>query len=368
MNKSVVATAGINIAIIKYWGKRDEKLNLPLNSSLSITLNQDHLKTTTKAKFDSSIESDKLIVNGVQENISKNKRVQNCLMLIRQLANSPTAPVLISSVNNFPTAAGLASSASGYAALVTALAALHGVTDRDCLTTVARRGSGSATRSMHGGFVKWHRGEKEDGGDSCAEALGHLQWPDLRVFIVVACGERKSVGSTEGMRRSVETSELLRHRAEVVVPRRIKELEDAIETKNFPEFARIAMAESNQLHAICADSYPTIRYLNETSERLKRMVLRINRDHGREICAYSFDAGPNCFLFCLEENSSKLSATVRRYFPAKPDCDQYFRGIPQDTKADCFDLKGDFPVSEDAVEYVICSDVGGGPDVKITEC
>ena len=185
----------------------------------------------------------------------------------------------------------------------------------------------------------------------------------MRVFVVVACGDRKSVGSTEGMRRSVETSELLGHRAEVVVPRRIERLEAAVEAKNFPEFARVCMAESNQLHAICADSYPTIRYLNETSERLKRMVLRINRDG--EVCAYSFDAGPNCFLFCLEENASKLSATVKKYFPS---CEPYFRGIPQDETTGCFDLGGDFPVSENAVEYVICSDVGGGPEVKIVDC
>ena len=287
------------------------------------------------------------------------------------MANIPPHPhVLISSVNNFPTAAGLASSASGYAALVTALAALHGVTDRDALTTVARRGSGSATRSMHGGFVKWHRGEKDDGSDSRAEALHRLRWPEMRVFVVVACGDRKQVGSTEGMRRSVETSELLMHRAEAVVPRRMERLEAAIERKNFPEFARVCMRESDQLHAICADSYPTVRYLNETSERLKRMVALINRDgvvnRDGEICAYSFDAGPNCFLFCLEENASKLSATVKKYFPSSSE--PYFRGIPQDGTAGCFDVGGDFPVSENAVEYVICSDVGGGPEVKIIDC
>ncbi|KAJ3005177.1 hypothetical protein NUW54_g4459 [Trametes sanguinea] len=159
------ASAPVNIACIKYWGKRDTKLILPTNSSLSVTLDQDHLRSTTTSRADPSFQKDRLWLNGEEEEIKDGGRMATCIKemkaLRRELENKDSSlpkisgyPVHICSRNNFPTAAGLASSASGFAALVASLAALYQLpTDASRLSLIARQGSGSACRSLFGGFV-----------------------------------------------------------------------------------------------------------------------------------------------------------------------------------------------------------------------
>ncbi|XP_039541199.1 diphosphomevalonate decarboxylase-like [Pimephales promelas] len=217
----VTCTAPVNIAVVKYWGKRNEDLILPINSSLSVTLHQEQLKTTTTIACNRSFQQDRIWLNGKEEDISC-PRLQLCLQEIRRLARKrrntggPTSDISvmshkvhICSVNNFPTAAGLASSAAGYACLVYTLSKLFNVEGE--LSTVARLGSGSACRSLYGGFVQWKMGERSDGEDSIAEQVeSESYWPELRVLILVVSAEQKSVGSTSGMHTSVETSQLLK--------------------------------------------------------------------------------------------------------------------------------------------------------------
>ncbi|XP_015252156.1 PREDICTED: diphosphomevalonate decarboxylase-like isoform X1 [Cyprinodon variegatus] len=193
----VTCTAPMNIAVIKYWGKRDEDLILPINSSLSVTLHQEQLKTTTTVAISRSFKEDRLWLNGKEEDIS-HPRLQSCLREIRRLARKRRSErnprstesvglshkVHICSVNNFPTAAGLASSAAGYACLVYTLAQAFGVEGE--LSGIARQGSGSACRSMYGGFVQWIMGSKEDGKDSVAQQVEpESHWPELRVLVLV---------------------------------------------------------------------------------------------------------------------------------------------------------------------------------------
>ncbi|KAG9125112.1 diphosphomevalonate decarboxylase, partial [Ceratobasidium sp. 392] len=174
------ATAPVNIACIKYWGKRDTKLILPTNSSLSVTLDQDHLRSTTTSRADQSFEKDQLWLNGKEDEIKPGGRLATCITEMKQLRakleeSSPEKPkisqyhVHIASFNNFPTAAGLASSASGFAALVASLAHLYELPATPSeLSVIARQGSGSACRSLFGGYVAWEMGSQPDGSDSFA--------------------------------------------------------------------------------------------------------------------------------------------------------------------------------------------------------
>ncbi|KAJ7428529.1 Diphosphomevalonate decarboxylase [Pitangus sulphuratus] len=326
-------TAPVNIAVIKYWGKRDTDLILPINSSLSVTLHQDQLKTTTTAAASRDFTEDRLWLNGAEVDVGQ-PRVQACLREVRRLArkrrggseDAATLSLLsykvhIASENNFPTAAGLASSAAGYACLVSALARLYGVEDE--LSEVARRGSGSACRSMWGGFVQWQRGERPDGTDSLAHQVApETHWPELRVLVLVVSGQKKPVASTAGMQTSVETSPLLKHRAEVVVPERLAQMMRHIRERDFEGFGQLAMRDSNQFHATCLDTFPPIFYLNDLSRHIIALAHRYNAHHGHTKVAYTFDAGPNAVIFALADTVDEFVEVVRRSFPPAANGDQ----------------------------------------------
>ena len=242
---AIPVSSPTNIAVIKYWGKREQKLNLPINSSVSVTIDQADLCTTTTVTASGSYPRDRLWLNGEEEDAEGNKRVQRVLKEVRDRAGDlkdaagnivvrkeewANMRVHVVSKNNFPTAAGLASSAAGYAALAFALAKLHGVVEKypGEMSTLARIGSGSACRSLHGGFVAWDMGSKPDGSDSKARMVGPAShWPQLKVLILVVSDSKKAVSSTAGMQNSVETSPLLAHRAAKVVPGRMIEMEKA---------------------------------------------------------------------------------------------------------------------------------------------
>ncbi|XP_069724481.1 diphosphomevalonate decarboxylase [Phaenicophaeus curvirostris] len=335
----VTCTAPVNIAVIKYWGKRDNDLILPINSSLSVTLHQDQLKTTTTAAASRDFVEDRLWLNGEEADVG-HPRLQACLREVRRLARKrrggsaeDAAPLNLSykihvaTENNFPTAAGLASSAAGYACLVSALARLYGVEGE--LSEVARRGSGSACRSMFGGFVQWQRGERTDGRDSLAHQVApETHWPELRILILVVSGEKKQVGSTAGMQTSVDTSPLLKHRAEVVVPERLALMIQHIRERDFEGFGQLTMKDSNQFHATCLDTFPPIFYLNDISRRIISLVHRFNAHHGRTKVAYTFDAGPNAVIFTLADTVAEFVEVVRRSFPPATNGDQFLRGLP----------------------------------------
>jgi len=265
----VTCTAPVNIAVVKYWGKRDETLILPVNSSLSATLHMDQLKTTTTVMASKDFASDKMWLNGkcvfsllhfcdptngfVVDSIREEKidsvRLQNCFRELRKIASdkknekgpsglifSPTPfsdlnptigdvivakddwknyKIHVASVNNFPTAAGLASSASGFACLVYSLAHLYGIKESfpGELSQFARMGSGSACRSLYGGFVAWEAGTKADGSDSYAvQVAEEAHWPEIVILVLVVSAHRKPIGSTDAMQISVQTSDLLKAR------------------------------------------------------------------------------------------------------------------------------------------------------------
>lgn len=272
--------------------------------------------------------------------------------------------VHICSRNNFPTAAGLASSAAGYAALVASLGQLFNV-DGD-LSAIARRGSGSACRSMYGGFVEWTKGVKEKTGiDSFAiPYLPDDHWPGLCVFILVISGRRKETGSTEGMQRSVETSSFLQHRATNVVPRRMKEIKEAVKRRDFHSFAEICMKESNQLHAVCRDTFPPLQYLNEISQNVISFVDAYNRNFAEHRLSYTYDAGPNAFLFTPKEFRDDIARLIFHYFgPASDEVKigQFIRGFDYNSEQATNMTELNFQPHPGKVEYVIFTKPGPGP-------
>ena len=284
-------SAPTNIACIKYWGKADAKWNTPTNDSVSVTLDQTDLRAVTTAAASSKFKKDRLWLNGEEEEgASESKRFRACVDGVKLLAADPAKwkdlNIHVSSYNTFPTAAGLASSAAGYAALVAALAELMNAKEsyKGELTTLARQGSGSACRSLYGGFVAWRAGTKEgrseDGmpwSDSMAVQIAdETHWPEIRAVIMVVSDAKKDTSSTAGMSTSVATSTLLPHRITKVVPERMESIEKAFLAKDFEAFGELTMRDSNQFHSVCADTYPPIFYMNDVSRHIVQMLTRYN--------------------------------------------------------------------------------------------
>lgn len=147
----------------------------------------------------------------------------------------------------------------------------------------------------------------DDGSDSCARAVAPRQhWPEMRALIMVVSDAKKDVSSTAGMQQTVASSSLFATRAREVVPQRIQEMEKAIAQRDFETFAKVAMRESNSFHACCLDTEPPIFYLNDVSRAAIRAVEGINERAGQVVCAYTFDAGPNCVVYFLEQSKGEV--------------------------------------------------------------
>ncbi|XP_071721717.1 diphosphomevalonate decarboxylase MVD2, peroxisomal-like [Rutidosis leptorrhynchoides] len=391
--RMVTAQTPTNIAVIKYWGKRDETLILPINDSISVTLDPNHLCTTTTVAVSPSFDSDRMWLNGKEISLSGG-RFQSCLREIRSRAcdfedkekgikitkkDWEKLHLHIASFNNFPTAAGLASSAAGLACLVFSLAKLMNVKeDESQLSAIARQGSGSACRSLFGGFVKWIMGKDKDGSDSLAVQLAdEKHWDDLVIIIAVVSSRQKETSSTSGMRESVETSLLLKYRAEEVVPKRIVKMEEAIKNRDFASFAQLTCADSNQFHATCLDTSPPIFYMNDTSHRIISLVEKWNRSEGTPQVAYTFDAGPNAVLIARDrKTATQLLQRLLFFFPPNSDTDlnSYVIGdksILKDAGIESIkdmeslppplEMKDANKFSGGDVNYFICTKPGKGP-------
>ncbi|KAK7208058.1 GHMP kinase [Myxozyma melibiosi] len=372
---SASTTAPVNIATLKYWGKRDTKLNLPTNSSISVTLSQDDLRTFTTAAASEAFTKDTLWLNGTEESVT-GARTSACLAELRALRKSledadPSLPPLstyklhIVSENNFPTAAGLASSAAGFAALVRAIADLYELPQSaEELSRIARQGSGSACRSLFGGYVAWEMGEKEDGSDSRAVQIAtETDWPDMRAAILVVSAKKKETSSTTGMQTTAKTSPLFKHRVEVVVPERFKVMSKSILDKDFETFGQLTMADSNQFHAVCLDSSPPVFYMNDVSRNVISLIEKVNNLAGRVVAAYTFDAGPNAVLYYLEKDEPIVLGLLKA---ALPDLDGWQNkatvsaAVPDGVSEDMYDSL------KDGVSRIILTGVGPSPQ-KIAE-
>jgi diphosphomevalonate decarboxylase len=294
-----------NIALIKYWGKRDAALNLPVVGSISITL--ESLWTRTEVRFVPGQRQDRVSLNGRSDE-AESKRVTACLDLLRQRA-AVNYGADVASRNNFPTAAGLASSASGFAALVHAGAqALDLDLSEAEQSVLARRCSGSAARSIFGGYVEWAHGQLADGTDSVARPLLAADaWP-LRVAVAITSTAAKQVGSSEGMRRTAQTSPFQSawidtQEADLATARR------AILARDFDALALISEHSCLKMHALAMAAQPGLLYWNGATIECMHRV-RALRQQGLPVF-FTVDAGPQLKAVCEPSAIEQVKATLR---------------------------------------------------------
>lgn len=299
-----LAYAPTNIALCKYWGKRDTELNLPVTSSLSISLPDKGAMTTLRWNTKAL---DTVVLNGNELAADSPfvTRLVNYLDLFRTVDKWY---LHIDIKMNLPVAAGLASSACGFASIAAALNDLMQwqLTPRD-LSLLARLGSGSAARSLWNGFVFWHEGMREDGMDSYGEPID-VEWPTLRVGILPISDAEKPISSREAMQRTVNSSALYGS-----WPRKVSQdlsiFKQALKSKNFSLLGGTAESNALAMHATMLSSWPPICYFLPETLTAMQKVWEV-RHSGCEVY-FTQDAGPNLKLLFLQNQSDAL----QEHFP-----------------------------------------------------
>jgi diphosphomevalonate decarboxylase len=301
MISTAAAAAHPNIAFIKYWGNQDDALRIPANSSISMNL--DGLETRTVVQFDTNLETDQLIINGNQVEGEALTRVSATLDQVRQLAELKTS-ALVRSENSFPSGTGIASSASAFAALALAGATALGLclSERE-LSQLARRGSGSASRSIPSGFVEWQAGTDHE--SSFASSIAGPEHWDLVDYIVLVSSQHKAVGSSRG-HQLADTSPLQDARV-ADADRRLEICRGALLDRDFPSFAEVVELDSNLMHSVMMTSSPPLYYWEPGTLEIIKAV-REWREGGLAVC-FTIDAGPNVHVLCP---GSEAEAVKRR--------------------------------------------------------
>lgn len=302
--KQTTARAHSNIAFIKYWGNRDEALRIPVNGSLSMNLAGLYAQTTVEWR--ENLESDELILNGKRAQGAALERVSAHLDVIRQRGQM-TLRAQVESTNNFPMGTGIASSAAAFAALTVAGCAAAGLslTERE-LTTIARIGSGSASRSVPTGFVEWYAGDSHD--TSFAESIAPPDHWELVDVIALVSSAHKAIGSRQG-HTSAGTSDLQSARV-TGADARIEACRTALLERDFTAFADVVEHDSNLMHAVMMTSRPPLFYWLPPTLTIMQAV-RDWRTEGIAVC-YTLDAGPNVHCLCLQTHAKEVEARLRR--------------------------------------------------------
>lgn len=302
-----LAVAYPNMALVKYWGKRDEELILPVTGSLSMTL--DIFPTTTRVQLRPRAATDSVTLNGHRAEPRTRIRVERFLDLVRDLAGRSERASVITD-NTVPTGAGLASSASGFAALAAAASAAYELQlDRRTLSRLARRGSGSACRSIFGGFVRWHAGTGFGAvGDESSYAEPVRSEIDPAMVIAIVDGGPKTLSSRAAMRQSIATSPLYRSWARSNSTA-LEQIQAALGAGDLTEVGAIAEQNALGMHATMLAARPSIRYL---APRSLRILDRVDRIRAAGIPAYAtIDAGPNVAVLCSRQDADRVVAELR---------------------------------------------------------
>jgi diphosphomevalonate decarboxylase len=302
---AVTAVAGTNIALVKYWGKRDVALNLPATGSLSLTL--DRLGTRTTVAFDDGA-TDRLILDGATAGEAATARVSAFLDRVRARAEIARR-ALVTSDNSVPTAAGLASSASGFAALALAATRAAGLAlSPPELSALARVGSGSAARSIFGGFVEMARGERADGADAVAHALPEGDGWDLRLVVAITAKGPKVMGSTAAMTHTARTSPY--YEAWIgAVPADLAAARAAIAARDLAALGAVAERSALRMHAAAMAADPAIIYWNAATVAAIAAV-RALRAAGTPSFV-TIDAGPHVKALCHAADADAVAAALR---------------------------------------------------------
>jgi diphosphomevalonate decarboxylase len=300
--KFSTAIANPNIALIKYWGNRDQHLRLPSNGSISMNL--DGLESRTRVTFDPALNADSLALNGRAFKGQPLQRVSAFLDIVRGMSRISYFAKVESS-NNFPTGTGIASSASGFAALTLAATTAAGLAlEEEQLSRLARRGSGSACRSIPGGFVEWYAGENDE--TSFAQSIAPQEYWALNDCVAIVSREHKPVGSGEG-HALAGTSPLQQVRVDDA-PRRLESCQRAILERDFEALAEIAELDSNLMHAAIMTSSPPVLYWQPATVAVMRAVQEW-REAGTPVF-FTIDAGPNVHVICPSAYAAEVTSTL----------------------------------------------------------
>ncbi|MFA5763440.1 MAG: diphosphomevalonate decarboxylase [archaeon] len=296
----VTVQANSNIALTKYWGKRDEKLKTPYNSNTSVTL--EGLQTTTTVEFDEKYDKDVFVLDDEEffSGSGEYDEVSEQLEIIRKKAGLKQHAKVVSK-NDFPTAAGFASSASGLAALTFAAAKAAGLKlSVEELSKISRMGSGSASRSLIDGFAIWHKGEQADGEDSFAEQIAPVEhWPEFRLLGCVISKKQKKTKSRAGMAQSVKTSPIFEQWYKTAEKDAMK-MVGLIKEKNFDELGKLAQDNCVLMHACAMTTRPSIFYWQPGTLEVIHKVLEL-QDAGKQIY-FTIDGGPQTKVLCLAKD------------------------------------------------------------------
>ncbi|PJC28467.1 diphosphomevalonate decarboxylase [Candidatus Shapirobacteria bacterium CG_4_9_14_0_2_um_filter_40_11] len=298
------AKAPANIASIKYWGRKDEKLRLPANDSISMNLSE--VFTITTVEFSESYKKDEVKLVGKKLDRKEEKRIIDHLDRVRNLAKIKTFAKVVTK-NNFPTGTGIASSASGFAALTVAAVKASGLefSERQ-LSILARQGSGSACRSIPDGFVEWKSGSSSD--SSYAHTLFPPDWLNIVDILAVVEKKTKKISSSEG-HALTESSPFYGVRISGMKDK-LKKIKQALANKDFKTFGEISEAEAVNMHAVMMTSCPPLYYW--TPETLKIILSVIEwREEGLPVY-FTIDAGPNVHLLALPEEIDKIVQRLKR--------------------------------------------------------
>lgn len=300
---TATAQASPNIAFIKYWGNRDNQLRIPMNNSISMNL--DGLYTRTTVSFQPSLPYDELIINGHEIRGAGLERISYLLDIIRGMAGLQERAEVISE-NNFPSGAGIASSAAAFAALALAGSKAAGLSlSEPELSRLARRGSGSAARSIPGGFVEWQAGTGDE--DSFAFSIAKPDHWDLADCVAIVSSSHKKTGSTEG--HFIASTSPLQAARIADATRRLDLCRKAILEKDFNAFASIVELDSDMMHAVMMTSTPALHYWKPVSLDVMNCV-RGWRMEGIPVC-YTVDAGPNVHVICPATEAGNIEKRLR---------------------------------------------------------
>lgn len=299
--KKATAIANANIALVKYWGKRNKELILPYNGSISMTC--DGLFTIATVEFSDKYAQDTVFIND-EEVKEDEKDILGHLERIRKMAGIKDKAKVVSQ-SNFPVAAGLASSASGLAAITLAATKAAGLNlNQKELSILARQASGSACRSIYGGFVEWLKGEKEDGSDSYAQPIVDKDyWPEFRMIVTILTEEKKKIGSRASMAKTVETCPYYKGWLETV-DEDLKIIREGILEKDFTKVGRQAEYNCLKMHALMMTTKPAIIYWQPATIELIQNIIHWRKE-GLE-CYFTIDAGPNVKVLSLEKNQKEI--------------------------------------------------------------
>lgn len=297
-SQTICVRAPVNISFIKYWGKRDEILNLPTKDSFGISLNE--VFTETMVSIIDGERDEIIVLDDEEGNINKTKQgIQSYLDLFRFITGL-SHRFRIQTQNHFPTASGLASSASGFSALAVGLVKVSGLDwSKEKVSALARQGSGSAARAVCGGFVRFYKGDKEDGSDSFAETVFEPEhWPELRMIVVITTKHSKSLSSRDSARILVQNP--LYFKWSESSHKRVDQAIEAVSTNDLKTLGNLMEQDWYELQQVLKTCNPAINYVTETTEKVIEKVSLL-RSRGIE-CYFTTDAGPQVKIICLSSD------------------------------------------------------------------